>query len=375
MVQNSLLSFSYIGIGRLCTIILHALFYFLFASFVDPEVYGELSVIVALASTFSTVSLFGLNLSLQVNLAKKNSELANKIITLFLITTAVFALILVTIDPLTALLSVSLSFFMMSQALLLGLKKYKKSMYYSILKSSIFSTIPILLYFVLDIQGIIIGMAISGLISGVPLYTKLKIHSLSGIKNYYKVLTHNFGVVSAFFLPNQLDKLLIAPLFGYFVVGVYTFNLQLLFVLSALPEVLHTYLISEESSGVKHRKLSYFIIIGSIILVTISIIIAPILIPIFYPKYTEGIESLQIMLISIIPLSVGAIFGSKLLAKESTKIGFTAIVRVGSILILIVSLGEYFGLIGLAFAVLISNSANTIFLYFLYQKEKQLKYG
>ena len=169
--------------------------------------------------------------------------------------------------------------------------------------------------------------------------------------------------------------MLIAPLFGYFIVGIYTFNLQILIVLSALPHVLGAYLISEESSGVRHRKLSYFIIIGSIILITLSIILAPILIPIFYPKYAEGIESLQIMLITIIPLSVGAIVGSKLLAKESTKIGFSAIVRVGSILILIVGLGEYFGLIGLAFAVLISNSSHAIFMYFLYQKEKQVKYG
>jgi len=346
------------------------LFYFLFASFVGPEVYGELSVIVALASTFSTVSLFGLNLSLQVNIAKKNFELSEKITTLFLITTSIAALILVTINPLAALLCIALSFFLMAQARLFGSKEYKKSMHYLILKSSTFLVIPILLYFVLDIQGIIIGMAISGFISSIPTFKNLKIRSLSGLKNYYKVLTNNFGVVSATFLPNQLDKLLIAPLFGYFIVGVYTFNLQVFFVLSALPDILSSYLISEESSGVGHRKLSYLVIVASIFLVIISIVLAPILVTIFFPKFTEGIESLQIMVIAVIPLSFGALFGSKLLAKESKKIGFSAIVRIGSLLISLAVLGELFGLMGLAFAILISNSAYVLFMYFLYQKEK-----
>ncbi len=42
-------------------------------------------------------------------------------------------------------------------------------------------------------------------------------------------------------------------------------------------------------------------------------------------------------------------------------------------LILIAILGELYGLIGLSLAVLISISVNALFLYLLYQREKQVK--
>jgi len=61
-----------VGIGRITTIGIAAIFYLIIAALLEPERYGELNVIVALAGTFSTISLFGLNLSLQVIMPKKN---------------------------------------------------------------------------------------------------------------------------------------------------------------------------------------------------------------------------------------------------------------------------------------------------------------
>jgi len=59
-----------------------------------------------------------------------------------------------------------------------------------------------------------------------------------------------------------------------------------------------------------------------------------------------------------------------LLANESKKIGFSAIVQIGSLLLLIAILGEIFGLVGLSFAVLISTLVSTAFIFLLYKKEK-----
>jgi O-antigen/teichoic acid export membrane protein len=363
---NPIKNFSYVGLGRIITIGLQAGFYLLLAALMDPEVYGELSVILALAATFSTISLFGLNLSLQVYRAKNNIEISGQIITLFIILTTIASIILIPIDYVAAFLCASLSFFAMAQYDLLGLKQYKKYMIYSALKSGTFFVIPLLLFFVFDITGIVVGMAISNLIGSVSFFKSLTVKKFFGLKNYYKVLVHNFGVFTGSALPNMVDKLLIAPLFGLFIVGIYQFNLQILIALSILPGILSQYLVSEEASGVRHKKLSYLVVLSSIPIVGIAIILVPILVPILYPNYTEGIESLQIMIISIIPQSIGVIFSSKLLAKESTKIGFTAIVRIGSLLILLAILGQFYGLVGLAIAVLISLSANTLYLYVLY---------
>jgi len=368
--DDSIKNFSHVGIGRIISITLHAFFYLVIAALLDPEVYGELIVILSLAGTFSVVSLFGLNISMQVYRAKENFEITNQIITLFIILTTSAALILLTINQIAAFLCIATSFFAMTQSHLLGSKQYKKYMIYSAIKSGTFFVIPILLYFVFDINGIIFGMAISNLIGSLPFFKNLSFRSIAGLKNYYKVLINNFGVNAGTTLPFFLDKLLLAPLFGFLIVGLYAFNLQVFVAISVLPGILSQYLISEESSGVRHRKLSLIVVLASVVLAVIVIILAPVLVPIFYPLYADGIEGLQIMAITIIPLSIGVLFSSRLLAQESTRIGFTAIIRIGIMLILLVVLGEIYGLIGLSIAVLVSQCANTLYLYLLYQKNR-----
>jgi len=373
MKQNSSIkNFSFLGIGRIVTIVLQAFFYLLLAAFLDPEIYGELSVIVALAGTFSVISSFGLNLSLQVYQAKKNSNVSAQITTLFLISTSIASLILLFIDPIAALLCICLSFFSLNQYRLLGLKKYKKFMIFSILKSGTFFIIPISLYFVFDIYGIVLGMAISNFIGSLPVFRNITIKSFFDLKNYYKILINNFGVVASGSLSHTVDKLVIGSLFGFFIVGVYQFNLQVFLALSALPGILGSYLVTEESSGVGHRKLSFYVVLGSILLAVVAIILAPILVPVFFPKYSEGISALQVLVLTIIPISINVIYHSKLIAKESTKIGFELIVKIGSLLLFIVVLGGSFGLIGLSFAVLLSISCTTLFIYLLYQRENRV---
>ena len=370
--NNSIKDFSHVGIGRIAIIVFQAVFYLVIAALLEPETYGELHVILALAGTFSTVSLFGLNISMQVFRAKKLFEITKQITTLFILSTTAAAIILLTINQIAAFLCIGLSFFAMAQSYLLGAKQYKKYVIYSIIKSGSFFLIPILLYFVFEINGIIFGMAISNLLGSIPLFKNLSFRSFTGLKNYYKVLVNNFGVHAAGVLPFMFDKLLIAPIFGFLIVGIYTFNLQVFLAISVLPGILSQYLISEESSGVRHRKLGVISVLISTAIAVIALILAPVLVPIFYPLYTDGIESLQILVITVIPLTIGAIYSSRLLAQESTRIGFTSIIHIGSMLILIVFLGEIYGLMGLAAAVLISECLHTLFLYFLYKNNRVL---
>ena len=369
--SNTIKEFSYVGIGRIVMIALNAIFYLVLAALIEPEIFGQISVIVALASTFSIISLFGFSLSLQVYLAKNNLSVVEGIITLFIITTTAASLILLVIDQIAALLCASLSFYMMSQSYFLGQKQYKKFMIDSILKSVAFFIIPLIFYFPFGISGIIIGMAISNFVGSLPFYRHLKIRNLVGVRKYFKVLLHNFGVNAGNFLPIMIDKLVIVSIFGFFIVGVYQFNLQVLIALSVLSGILGQYLISEESRGKRHRKLSLLVVLVSVVVTIVAIVITPILVPIFYPKYVDGIQSLQIMLLAIIPKAIGTIFKSKQLARESTKIGYSAIVTIGTLLILIVFLGQLYGLIGLAIAVLATISANTLFFYILDRMSRQ----
>jgi len=369
--QNSFKNFSYVTIGRIVAVSLQAIFYLLFAALLEPESYGELNYFIAIAGTTALISRFGLNFSVTIYRAKENSKISDQINTLAIVTITFASLILLFIDQFAALLALAVSFFMMNQGNLLGFKKYKTFMFNAILKNLAIIAIPVLLYFVFDIPGILLGMAISNFIGCIPFFKTIKLKSFFQLKNYSKVLIHNFGVDASTNLSGTIDKLIIAPLFGFLIVGIYQFNIQILFALGVLPTILYSFLLSEESSGTSHKKITYFAIALSVIIAILAFILAPLFVNQFFPKYSEGIFSLQLIVFSLIPLTITSLFNAKLQARESTKIGYSAIVRIGTLLIFIAWLGDLYGLTGLSLAVLFSIIAHTIFLGFLYLKGRK----
>jgi len=366
--NNSFKNFSYISIGKITETIFLGIFYVSLASLLDPEEYGQLSLIIALAGTFSIISRFGFNFSIQVFQSKKNLVLVSSINTLFLVSTLVATIILITIDIYAAMLCLGLSFFVMNYHWILGQRQYKKFLWINVLKSALIIAIPLPMYFFLDIPGIILGMAIATLIPSFHYLKGLKLSWFVDMKQHYKTLIHNFGVDVASTLPIMIDKLIISSLLGLYVVGIYQLNLQILLALSVIPSSLASYLISEESSGFTHERFSLIVVLGSIGIVILGIFLAPFIINEYFPKYSEGIIGLQILLITIIPQSIGSIFLAKLMSKESTKIGYLAVIKITSLIILLVYLGEPFGFIGLSIAVLFSSIFSAIFLFYLSRK-------
>jgi len=369
---SSYRNFSYIALGRFVAAGLQALFYLIFAALLDPEQYGQMSYLIAIAGTFSVISRFGLPHTVSVFQAKDDVTTANQVNVLAILTTSVGALTLLFFNPLAAVLSLSISFVLMNQYNLLGLKKYKTHALTDIVKSILVLILPLGLFFVLDIPGVLLGIAISNFLCCFHFIKKLspKLEGFNRIRKNFKVLIHNFGADSSTSLPRVVDKLLIVPLLGFTSAGIYQFNLQILFALEMLPIIMHGFLLSEESSGKDLRKFNALLIIVSALVVVATVILSPIFVNQFFPKYFEGVFSLQIMVISLMPLSISAILSAKLQAKESTKIGFSALVRIGSLLILILFLGNLYGLMGLSMAVLISSMLYAIFLSVLYYKMK-----
>jgi len=369
--NNSFKNFSYVAVGRIAAVILQAIFYLLFAALLEPESYGELNYLIALASTVALLSRFGLNFTVTIYQAKENSQISNQINTLAIISTTIASIFLLFINEFAALFCLSVSFFMMYHGNLLGLKKYKSFMFNSILRTGLIIIIPLLLYFVLDIPGIILGMAISNFISCLPFFRIIKISSFLHLKNYTKIIIHNFGVDASTGLSSTLDKLLVAPLFGFLIVGIYQFNFQIMLILGVLPTILYSFLLSEESSGESHKKITLLAVTISVVIAVLAFTFSPMLVNQFFPKYSEGIFSLQIIVLSVVPLTLSSYFNAILQARGSTRIGFSGVIRIVVLLLLLAWLGEFYGLLGLSLAVLFSIIANVIFLYFLYIKTKK----
>jgi len=363
-------NFSHVVLGRIIPLSFQAAFFLIFAALLDPKDYGMMGYLIAVAVTVSVVSLFGLPQTAVVYLGKGEMLKVNQINFLALITTSIASIILLFIDQFAAILCLGIGFFFMYQHNLLGEKKYKSYMKNAALRGVLTFFLPFVLYFVLDIPGIVLGLALGNLLSGFKILKliDIRIKSFQILKQDYKVLINNFAVAANNNLVRQIDRVFVATIFGFMFVGVYIFIMQILFALEILPRSLYLYLLSEESSGKEHKKISYLVVASSVIIVVVVVFFSPLAIETFFPKYSDGIVGLQILVISIIPESVALILSAKMQAKESTKVGYSAIIRIGSLLVLIGILGSMFELIGVSFAVLISTILNAVFLYFLYTK-------
>jgi len=366
------LNFSYVLGNSIGTTALNASFYLIFAYFMTPDEYGFLNYIIAIAGTASIISQFGFPHSVTVFRSKNKHDLSNQINVFVIILSTIVAIILIPINIYASLLSFSISFFIMNQHNLLGLKKYKEFFWLGIFKGISIISLPILLFFIFDIPGVLLGMSLSNLIFSFYFVKNLnfKIKSWKELKSNLGFITHNFSIQASAGFTKFLDKLLIVPLLGFTYAGLYQFNLQILLALTILPAALHAFLLTEESGGTTHTKITYFTIIAAIFLVLISIPLSPLLVDYFFPKYTDGIPSLQVMIITLIPLSITAALSAKLQAVESKKVGYPAIARVVALLGFVVLLGNFYGLMGLALAVLISSTIETILLTIIYRNQK-----
>ncbi len=372
MSDTAFKNFSRVAIARIITAVSLAIFYLVFATILEPDKYGELGYLFALAGTFSVLSRLGLQNSLVVYLAKGEKLLANQLNLFVVITTSVASILLLFINEYAAILCLATSFFVLYQFNLLGKKKYDDFMKKTILRNVLTITLPFPLYFVLDIQGIILGMAIGNIFSSIWLVKSisLRVKSFQVLKSNYRVLLNNFGAdISADFRV-FIDRIVVGTFFGFVFLGLYHFNMQLLYALEMIPNILYLFLLSEESSGEKHTKISFFVVALSGLICVIVIIFAPFVIEQFFPHFIDGILSLQILVISIIPLSISSIILAKLQAKKSITVGYTAIIKIGVLLPLLILLGNENGLIGVSFAVVISSIADTLFLFFLYHHQK-----
>ena len=216
----------------------------------------------------------------------------------------------------------------------------------------------------LDIQGIILGIAISFFPFGFLIYKEFKntkmdfslVSSRVGFifNNYLLDLTNAFN--------GSLDKLIIAPLLGFGLLGNYQLGIQFMVILHLVPGIIFQYTLSHDATGNQNKLLKKSIILFSILLAFLSIILAPIVLPILFPKFTEAIEIIQIMSISVIPATITTTYISKFLGMDKSKIviigsGLYLGVQIPAILIL----GAIWGVNGAAISIVIASIIQAIY--------------
>ena len=102
----------------------------------------------------------------------------------------------------------------------------------------------------------------------------------------------------------SLDKIIVAPLLGFALLGNYQLALQFVALLYIIPGMLFSYILSHDASGNSTKLIKQIIVIISVIFAILSIILSPIIIPLLFPTFTEAIMLIQIMSVSIIPSAI-----------------------------------------------------------------------
>jgi len=358
---------AYVTIGNIGSSVLGAAFWLILASLLIAESYGTLNYYLASTFIFGTVALLGLNPTVTTYLAKGVEKVKYQSNLMALVSSVAFIAPLILLTgylPLSMLL-ISVALFQMSVAELLGRKMYKEYTFIHVGQRAAQIVLGISLYFVYGIDGVILGYTLAFLAFSYRYMITIKNFRLdfAHIRSNFKFMMHSYAMELARTISMFSDKLLIAPLFGFTVLGLYQLGAQFLLFLGMVPTIFYHYLLSQEARGIHSRRIGIGGFIISSILAIGFVVSVPWIITAFFPNFTESILAAQLMSMGIIPMTVTSTLSSRFLGMERSRPVFIgATIYVATQYTTIIILGNIFGIVGLALSLIIALTAQAVYL-------------
>jgi len=356
---------SSIGIANFLGTIISTLFWLFLATVITTEEYGQISYFIAIGSIGSVFGLVGGGTAITVYTAKK-IPIASTILLISMIasTISAIAVLIIIQNPIVSLFVIAYVIFGLTTAYYLGQKQFKKYSKIFIIQKITFVALAIPLNYILGVNGIVLALSLSFL---VPSYSFFKI--FKEMKIDFKLLNtkkrfiqDNYGKDILNVVASQFDKIIIAPFFGFALLGNYYLGLQFLSALAIIPVVVVQYTLTQDASGVSTYRLKKMIVGLSIIMALSGLFIVPNVLPTLFPKFEHAITIIQILSLAIIPRTISMMYASKFLGTEKSRVVLIGAIIVLSIqLPLIFILGTQIGINGVAVAVLVSDLALMLF--------------
>jgi len=213
-------------------------FWLLLASIMVVEDYGYLHYFLSLATFVSIISLMGLRPAVITYLAKGEVEMQKQANLLVLFSTVFCGIILfIFIKNIpTVVLLMGLSFFTMTVAGVLGKRNYRKFFFLVVGNSITLVSLSIVLFYLVGYEGVILGYGLS-----LILFSYSFFRSFGGIQIKFSTLRTKIHFIKYSYLiailgvgSIHLDKLLIGPLFGFELLGLYQLGFQFFSLLHRL---------------------------------------------------------------------------------------------------------------------------------------------
>ena len=365
-IRNKLFSYkglALIGSADLIGGAISAIFWLVIASLLLVEEYGEISYFVAIAS-LGICCVVGSSDTLMV-FSTKNQKIVPTLLLLTLIFTMIASLIAFVIIQRFEIIFLIFSFivFQVSITLLLGKRLYAKYSKFLLTQKILQFAIGIGLYFLLGVNGVLIGIALSNF-ALIPIFYKelrnFKI-DLSLLKPKKEFIINNHIIYAISVFRRDIDKIIVVPILGFTVLGNFALTLQFYAIMMIFSSVAFKYLLPRDVSGEKNIQLKIFLILLSVVITLSGIFFSPFFIENFFTKFSESIIPIQIASLSVISTTISVILYSKILALEKSRFLMIAnSVQLCAILIGTIILGILYGIIGVTIAFVLGNTVHTI---------------
>jgi len=359
-----------IGSSNIIGTAITSVFWILIAGLLGTESYGELGYFLSIIGISSVIAMIGGGYTMQVYTAK-GIKIESSLYFIGIITSTVAAVVLFLIFENLGV-SISVIGIVVFNFILfetLGKKLYKKYFKIFVAQKILFVIISFVLYSVFGPEGILIGYGVSMLIFSQIIYKSFRntVVDFSIIKERTKFISHVYLADLSATARNHVDKLIIAPLLGFSFLGNYFLGLQVLALMLIIPNIVFKYTLPEDSTGKSTGKIKILTIIISVCVALLGIFLAPLVIPIILPEYTDTVDLIPILSIVLIPRTISILLTSNFLGQENSKyVPIGNAITFGVLIITIFPLVELFGITGAAIAYVIGFSSNTVFMVIKY---------
>ncbi len=364
--KTKIKDFMSLGSANFFASLIGGLFWLYIAKILDKTQYGEIGYLISFATLAGGLCILGFGTLIVVYEPKKENVFPSSYV-LVVIASAIAAVIVFIFvqNIIISFLVMGMASFQVILQGILAKKQYKKFSINTLLRQMVSVGLAIFFFQFWGINGILFGYFLGTLIAFKELYPLMKNKKIeySILRPKIRFILETFSLRISNIANRSGDKLLIGALFGFSLLGSYYFAAQYLLLIYNFPKTITQYLLPQEAEGKKNKKFKLVSILVACLVALISIVAISYGIDIFFPKFTETILPIQIMSISVIPLTISQIQIIQYLGKGNSRIVLMAnIFHVTLYFLLIIGLGESFGLLGLAFAFLIPSSLKPIFI-------------
>ena len=339
-------------------------FWFYLASQIEPSSYGEINWFLGIAGMFSSFALFGTTNTLTVYTAKK-IQIQSTLNFISILASFVLSLTVILVFP--SFYSIDIGIILIAYVVnalaigdLLGKKQFQNYSKYIILQKGLTLAVGLLFFYLFGYEAIIFALAITYVLYFkriISIFNEVKIN-FNLIKPRIGFITNNYLMSILAIASGQIDKIIVAPMLGFTILGNYSLAIQAINIMLISSSVFYKYLLPQEATGVKNKNAKILIIFISVLISILGIFGAPILIDEFFPKFSESIIAIKIMSIVVIPTTISLILESELLGKEKSKnVIIGNAILLGSLIFGMLTLGNLFGIEGVAYSFVIANIA------------------